>query len=82
MSEQKVPRRLYKYRAFTPLSLELLLADQVFFADPSTFNDPLDTRPRLEADLDNAELQDLLIRLAETRLSMELKAASKRRSNR
>lgn len=77
MSEQKVPRRLFKYRAFTPLSLELLLADQVFFADPGTFNDPLDTRPRLEADLNNSELQALLIRLAETRFSMELKAAAR-----
>lgn len=77
MPEQSLPRRLYKYKAFTPLSLELLLADQVFFADPSTFNDPLDTRPRLEADLDNAELQSLLVRLAEARLALELAAAAK-----
>jgi hypothetical protein len=62
--------------------LELLLADKVYFADPSTFNDPLDTRPRLKADLDNDALERLLVRLAETRLTSTLVAAAKTMTSR
>lgn len=77
MATSPFPRRVYKYKTFSPQSLELLLADKVYFADPSTFNDPLDTRPRLEPDLDNDALQTLLVRLAETRLTSTLVAAAK-----
>jgi hypothetical protein len=45
------PKRVYKYRAFSELLAEALVLDQLFFADPSSFNDPLDARPTLEADL-------------------------------
>jgi len=34
--------RLYKYRAFSDQNLEMLVNHQVFFAAPSTFNDPFD----------------------------------------
>ena len=74
MATSPFPRRFYKYKTFSPQSLELLLADKVYFADPSTFNDP---RPRLEPDLDNDALQTLLVRLAETRLTSTLVAAAK-----
>lgn len=45
----KTPNRLYKYRSFSNLTLEMLFADTLYFADPSSFNDPLDTQPALEA---------------------------------
>ena len=39
------PKRLYKYRAFSELSIQSLVDDKVFLANPATFNDPMDTRP-------------------------------------
>ena len=73
----KVPSRLYKYRAFSDLSLASLVEDQLYFADPSSFNDPLDTKPSLKVDLPNPQLEDMLVRLIEQRLSAELESAAK-----
>lgn len=50
------PKVLYKYRHFNARSIESLCVDTVHFADPSTFNDPLDCRPNVEADCTNNEL--------------------------
>lgn len=41
----------------------MLVEDKVFYADPSSFNDPLDTRPTLEPDLDVPALEQVLLRL-------------------
>jgi hypothetical protein len=68
---------LYKYRAFSPLSVQSLVADEVYFADPSSFNDPLDTKPSVEADLANDELQEVLRKLVERRESSAMRAAAK-----
>ena len=68
---------LYKYRAFSPLSVQSLVADEVFFADPSSFNDPLDTKPCVEADLALAELQGILRTLIERREAADLRSAAK-----
>ena len=78
MEEKKnIPRRLYKYRAFTSLTLDLLVSDNVYYADPSTFNDPLDTRPSLKLDLAVAELENLLSSFIERRTKAEMSAAAK-----
>ena len=45
---KQVPDRLYKYRHFDDVTLEALVDDTVYFADPTRFNDPLDSRPSLE----------------------------------
>lgn len=55
----------------------MLVGDQLYFADPSTFNDPLDTKPSLAADLDADALADILGRLVEQRISAEMSAAAK-----
>lgn len=47
MAKRKGPVRLYKYLAFRNRKPDALIADQIFSADPSTFNDPLDTKPTL-----------------------------------
>lgn len=39
----QLPDRIYKYRSFSNRTIEMLVEDQLFYADPSTFNDPLDT---------------------------------------
>lgn len=77
MAKRKIPERLYKYRAFSNRTLDALIADQLFFADPSTFNDPLDSKPSLATDLDADALADILARLVEHRVSAEMSAAAK-----
>lgn len=73
----KIPERLYKYRAFSGRSLGNLVEDQVYFADPSTFNDPLDTKPTLETDLESDELELMLSQLVEQRVNGEMMSAAK-----
>lgn len=70
------PSKLYKYRTFSTQTLDLLVTDQVYFADPAKFNDPLDTRPYVRADAPIEVLQKALQRLVERRTEAELKAAA------
>lgn len=77
MAKRKIPERLYKYRTFSNRTLDALIADQVFFADPSTFNDPLDTKPTLDTDIDADALAAILSRLVEQRVNAEMSAAAK-----
>ncbi|WP_036309743.1 DUF2971 domain-containing protein [Methylosinus sp. LW3] len=78
LSEKRnIPARLYKYRGFNNLTLDQLVFDQLFFADPSTFNDPLDTKPSLSTDLDADALEDILRQLIEQRTNAEMSAAAK-----
>ena len=59
-NDKKTPKRLYKYRDFSHRTLAMVISDNLYYAYPSTFNDPLDSRPSLKADLDVAELEMLL----------------------
>jgi hypothetical protein len=70
------PARLYKYRAFDARSIELLVDDKVYYANPADFNDPLDTSPSLDPDLDLDDLGELLEQLATRRVSAEMRAAA------
>ncbi|WP_461343169.1 DUF2971 domain-containing protein [Brevundimonas sp. GN22] len=58
--------------------MEMIVEDTVFFADPRTFNDPLDTKPTLELDLDIDELKHVLSQLVEARISLEMADAARR----
>lgn len=71
------PSRIYKYRAFSALSLEMLVEDKLFFADPSTFNDPLDAKPSFDTDLPAADLEEVLRMLVERRVTDEMQAAAR-----
>jgi hypothetical protein len=73
----KAPARLYKYRGFSNLTLEMLVGDTLYFADPSKFNDPLDTRPTLDTDVNAPTLESMLTRLVEQRAEAEMSAAAK-----
>lgn len=73
---RKIPARLYKYRAFSNLTLDMLVADNLFYADPSTFNDPLDTRPSLKTDVEAASLEAMLSTFVERRVRAEMTAAA------
>lgn len=73
----KPPRRLYKYRAFSDRALNMLVFDKLYYADPTTFNDPLDTQPTLVPDLSAVELEWCLQELVQNRVRAELQAAAK-----
>lgn len=73
---RRIPRMLFRYRRFTNHTLDELVSDQLYFADPSTFNDPLETRPALAADLDAPALEEILRQLVEKRVADEMKAAA------
>lgn len=73
----QLPDRIYKYRSFSNRTIEMLVEDQLFYADPSTFNDPLDKRPTLKADVNAVALQEMLRTFVERRTTAELEAAAK-----
>ena len=75
--DSKLPKRLYKYREFSNRTLDMIVSDQVYFADPSTFNDPLDSRPSIEVDVEGDELEQLLRRYVIRRINAEMTAAAK-----
>ena len=38
-SQGAMPERLYEYRDFSNRTLDMVVSDNLFFADPGTFND-------------------------------------------
>lgn len=74
--DKRLPTRLYKYRALTARTLDMVVGDQLHFADPSKFNDPLDTRPSLDNDVGVAELGKILWMLTEQRIASEMRTAA------
>ena len=76
-NEDRRPYRLYKYRDLSNRTIDMIVSDNVYFADPSTFNDPLDTKPSLQVDLPAAELASILRRFVELRAQAEMSAAAK-----
>lgn len=77
MAIRKTPKLLYKYRAFSALTVDLLVSDKVFFADPQTFNDPLDSKPIITADLTLDQLKLTVRTLMERRLVAEMTTAAR-----
>lgn len=76
---QNIPSRLYKYKNFSVNSLDLLVSDSLYFADPTTFNDPLDCNPSLINDIDDAEeLNAILHKLVKENHQKELEKAAKK----
>ncbi len=63
-------------RAFSHHTLDMLVEDRLWFADPSTVNDPLHTKPRLDPDIDDPALERVLERLVVQRVEAELKGAA------
>ncbi|WP_034455792.1 DUF2971 domain-containing protein [Buttiauxella noackiae] len=60
MNNEK-PTTLYKYKKFDTFTLDALVNDKVFLANPDTFNDPLDCKPHILDDIFNTdELLEIL----------------------
>ena len=55
----------------------MVVADDLYFADPETFNDPLDTRPHVDIDIYDGELERILRALVERRVDAKMRAAAK-----
>lgn len=51
-----IPPKLYKFRAFNVRTLRLITDSETYYADPATFNDPMDCDPVIDVDLKLSEL--------------------------
>ncbi|MDM7954753.1 DUF2971 domain-containing protein [Blastomonas sp.] len=58
-----MPDKLYKYKPFGVNTLRAITEAEVFYAKPSTFNDPLDCDPTIDMDIDRTHLERLLFRM-------------------
>lgn len=61
-------KTFYRYRSFSTNTLDSLCHDSLHFANPSTFNDPLDCKPTLECDSSLEQLRELHAKLFERRV--------------
>lgn len=77
MAERTPPKRLYKYRSFSDRTVGALVDDTIYYADPTTFNDPLDTKPVLDTDIPIEALEASLAQMIEARTHAEMSAAAK-----
>ena len=66
-----VPTTLYRYRAFDSRTIDSLCQDRLFFASPSSFNDPLDCMPTIIPNSSLDTLRDLLKFLIHRRVDAE-----------
>lgn len=57
------PKKLYKYRSFGVNSLRLLSEAEAFYANPRSFNDPLDCDPSIQTDTDLVLLEKLCFKI-------------------
>ncbi len=62
----------YKYRGFSSTTLDSLCQDKIYFANPGSFNDPLDCHPTLECDSSNEDLRQLVSFLLQRRINNEI----------
>lgn len=55
----ELPQKLYKYRPLNFLTLRNLMLGHVYYASPSSFNDPSDCNPEIAIDVSLAQLEQL-----------------------
>lgn len=65
------PHKVYRYQRFSKWTLQALCHDQLYFSDPSAFNDPFDCQPTVRADSDRNILKNILERLIKRRVKNE-----------
>jgi hypothetical protein len=59
MNPKPLPAKLYKYRVFNVNTLRLLTESKVYYANPGSFNDPLDCKPTISVDVERSVLECL-----------------------
>lgn len=67
-----IPEKIYRYQQFNARSLDALCHDQLYFSDPSNFNDPLDCKPSVKRDSDKKTLQAILRSFVGKRVEAEV----------
>lgn len=72
------PKKVYRYRNFGELTMNALCLDELYFAAPSTFNDPMDCQPTVIADTNKSELKAILKELIIRRVKADTLASLKR----
>ena len=68
----KDPKTVYRYRAFSATTMDILCHDDVYFSNPKSFNDPLDCNPTLENDSPIEDLRKLLASMIARRVETEV----------
>lgn len=58
--ELSIPAKLYKYRRFDVAALNMITDHGLYFANPRSFNDPLDCELAIEPDIGPKKMADLL----------------------
>lgn len=71
------PRKVYRYRNFGELTMSTLCSDELYFAAPSTFNDPMDCQPTVVSDSNKQELKAILNELIVQRVKADTLASLK-----
>jgi hypothetical protein len=74
----KEPSTFYKYSEFDTKTLESLCNDSLYFANPGTFNDPLDCNPTVVCDSDLEQLRELLSMLIRRHVFEEMQESLKK----
>jgi|ETNvirnome_2_130_1030620.scaffolds.fasta_scaffold00072_27 hypothetical protein len=73
--EMEQPEKVYRYRNFSNLTIDSLCMDQLYFANPNSFNDPMDCQPTIQSDSTNEELSAILTVLVKNRVEAETLAS-------
>lgn len=60
-----LPKKLYKYRKFDARALKIVTQKELYYADPKTFNDPMDCCPTLHFDISLQALAKLLVKMTD-----------------
>jgi hypothetical protein len=63
MEKMHIPSKLYKYSSFGANTLRVLTRDQVYYANPRVFNDPLDCNPTIEVDIEATEAAKIFVKM-------------------
>ncbi|MDM8356192.1 DUF2971 domain-containing protein [Pandoraea communis] len=58
-----IPKKLYKYRPFSTYSVTEIERNEVYYANPKSFNDPMDCSPVIDVDVSTKVLETLCARM-------------------
>ncbi|MBT7696315.1 MAG: DUF2971 domain-containing protein [Desulfobacterales bacterium] len=71
----KQPKKIYRYQTIDAITIKSLCHDDLYFANPADFNDPLDCKPTVISDSDQATLSMILSELIKRRVAAETRTA-------
>ena len=75
---EQCPQNIYRYRKFNEQTIASLCSDELFFSDPASFNDPLESNFFVDIDSDRDKLKEVLSVLIVRRIKAETIASLKK----